>query len=238
MFIGNVSQKDKVIGIIGGMGPEATADLFLKIVHNTKAHKDQEHLRVLIDSNAKLPDRVNAIFNEGQSPGPEMAQMAKDLERCGAEIIAIACNTAHYFFDFIERAVDVPVLHMPKLAVGRILSEHPHAKTIGLLATTATVKIGLYQQVAEEFGLKVISPEEDGQQRVQDSIYLIKAGQKEEAQIAVKEVASTLIRDGADILLTGCTELPLVLPQGSMEVPVIDPTLILAQALVAAAQRM
>ena len=228
------AKEDKVIGIIGGMGPEATVDLFLKIIQNTEATTDQEHLRLLIDSNGKIPDRIEAIFKNGENPGPVMAEMARNLEKGGADLLAIACNTAHYFYSFVEKAVNIPVLHMPKLAVEQICNLYPETKKIGLLATTAAVKIGLYQNIIADYGCEVIIPATDEQQaRVQNSIYQIKAGLKAEPERTVKEVAENLILAGADVVLTGCTEISMVLKEGSLSVPVIDPTIVLAKEIIA-----
>ena len=104
----------KTIGIIGGMGPEATADLFLKIIRNTKAEKDQAHVPVLIDSNTAIADRTAAILTGAPSPLPELIKSAKRLEAAGAKYLMMACNTAHCFYNDVQAAVNVPLLHMPR----------------------------------------------------------------------------------------------------------------------------
>jgi len=227
-------MAEKIIGIIGGMGPEATADLYLKIIRNTPAQKDQDHMHVLIEGNAKIPDRVEAIFEGGEDPSPILATMAQHLFEMGADYLAIACNTAHFFYDAIQSAVPIPVLHMPRLAIDYIRATYPEVKSIGLLATDATGRTGLYQNIADDFGLTTLVPPEPFQNDlVQKSIHLIKAGEKTQAAQNIRQVAEMLIAQGAEVIIAGCTEIPLVLENGMISVPVIDPTLILAREIVA-----
>ena len=105
-------MAEKIIGILGGMGPEATIDLFTKIVKSTKAKKDQDHLRILIDNNPKIPDRTLAIQKKGPSPLPRLIQSAKTLEKAGADFIIIPCVTAHYYVDRLQKRVNIPILHI------------------------------------------------------------------------------------------------------------------------------
>lgn len=227
-------MAEKIIGIIGGMGPEATADLYLKIIRNTPAQKDQDHMHVLIDGNAKIPDRVEAIFEGGEDPSPILASMAHNLFEMGADYIAIACNTAHFFYDAMQSAVPIPVMHMPRLTIDYIRATYPEVKSIGLIATNATGKTGLYQNIADDFGLTTLVPPEPYQNDlVQKSIHLIKAGEKKQAAQNIRQVAEMLIAQGAEVIIAGCTEIPLVLENGMVSVPVIDPTLILAREIVA-----
>ena len=102
----------KIIGIIGGMGPLATVDLFEKITLHTKAQQDQDHLRVLIDSNTNIPDRTAALLHGGEDPVPQLIASATSLEKMGAQVLVMPCNTAHNFYDAVAGAVEVPVLHM------------------------------------------------------------------------------------------------------------------------------
>jgi aspartate racemase len=119
---------EKTIGILGGMGPEATAYLFRKIIRHTKADKDQEHLKVIIFNNPKIPDRTDFILEKGtENPLPYLAEAAKELQRSGADFIIIPCNTAHYFYEDICRAVSIPVINMIEAVADEILSD-PIAK--------------------------------------------------------------------------------------------------------------
>ena len=229
-------RPKKSIGIIGGMGPAATVDLYAKIVAATAAASDQEHLRVLIDSNAGIPDRTAAILGQGEDPLPELITTARTLEQAGAELLTIPCNTAHYYYDSIQASVSVPVLHMIRETARHIVAQYPGVERIGLMATTGTLAIGLYDRVLEGVGLTVIRPEPDQQDLLMRSIYEgVKAGRLADAEMLAGGVASGLAERGAQVLVLGCTELPIALRHVSLPVPAVDPTQVLARAAVAAA---
>jgi aspartate racemase len=224
---------EKVLGIIGGMGPEATVDLLRKIIEATPAKRDQEHLRVLVDCNPKIPSRPAALLKGGPDPTPLLQQTARGLERAGAELLLVACNTAHLFHDRIAAAVRIPVLHMVDEAVAEAVRRHPGVRAAGILAGGATVCLRLYQDRLEARAIRAIIPSEQDQERVVSVIYAVKAGDKGPAVRArIREVAERLAQAGAELLFAGCTELPLVLEDGDVSVPVLDPTQILAQAAV------
>ena len=125
-------MEKKAIGVIGGMGPLATVDIFRKIVLHTRAQTDQEHLRVLIDNNTAIPDRTEALLHGGGDPAPEMVKSARLLERMGAGLLVIPCNTAHNFYGAVQGAVDIPVLHMLRLT----------ARDLGRMGVNRGVKAG------------------------------------------------------------------------------------------------
>lgn len=226
-------MAEKVIGIIGGMGPEATADLYLKIIHNTPAAIDQQHMHVLIDGNTKIPDRTIAIMQGGEDPAPYIAAAGRNLFRAGADYLAISCNTAHYYYDAVQAAVPIPVLHMPKICLEYIQEKYPNVTCCGLLATSATIQTGLYQNLAEKAGLEMLhSVPEIQANQVMEGIRNVKAGRKEEGGELLKAAANALIERGAEVIIAGCTEIPLVLQNGSISVPVVDPTLIMALKII------
>lgn len=229
---GGKTARRKTIGILGGMGPEATADLFAKIIKATPATKDQEHLRVVIDSNPTIPDRTAYILGRGEDPAPLLVETAKNVESMGAGLIAIPCNTAHYFHDAIQAAVKVPVLHMMQEVV-RILKGS--VERVGILATTGTLKTGLYHRYLSEAGISVVVPSHDDQDEVMDAIYSVKSGKLEKGREIALRQGAKLVRAGAQAVIAGCTELPLVLRDGDLEAPVIDPTKVLAEACVKSA---
>ena len=136
-------MKEKIVGILGGMGPEATIDLFARIVEETHAKCDEDHLRIIIDNNPKMPSRQNAILNNGESPVPAMVETAKNLKNAGADFIIIGANTAHYFYDEVSSQVDIPFLHIINEAVKELLRICPNIKKIGVMATNAAVKTQL-----------------------------------------------------------------------------------------------
>ncbi|QUL99735.1 MAG: amino acid racemase [Candidatus Fermentithermobacillus carboniphilus] len=211
------------------MGPEATCDLFLKIIKSTPARKDQDHIRVIIDSNPEIPDRTAYILGKGTDPRPYLIATAKNVEKAGASFIAIPCNTAHYFYDDIRSAVSIPVLHIMKEVARSVKGK---VKKAGLLASTGTVKTGLYERALNEVGIEMIVPEGRDQDKVMEAIYLVKAGKLEEAKAIVLEQGKLLVSQGVEVVIAGCTEIPLILRDGDLPVAVIDATKILAEACV------
>ena len=221
----------KTIGIIGGMGPLATADLLEKIILHTKAACDQDHLRVFIDSNTNIPDRTAAILQGGADTVPELTASARGLERQGAELLLMPCNTAHYFYDAVQASVSVPVLHMIRLTA-QALRERG-VRTAGLLATDGTVQTGLYQQCFEGAGIRLLIPDGPGQRAIMDMTYAgVKAGNLDYDASAAREAMEALLRRGAETLILGCTELPLAVKQYGIDLPAADPTLELALAAI------
>jgi len=224
---------EKIIGILGGMGPEATADLFMRIIRATPAKSDQDHLRVIIYSNSKVPDRTPAILGNGPSPLPEMLRTGRALEVAGADFIIIPCNTAHFYFDDLARELKLPILHMIRLA-----AEETHKKSIditraGLLATDGTVASRLYHNVFSEVGIKIITPPPRQQADVMRAIYQhVKTGDLEGGGNILRGVSEELVEEGSEAIICGCTEVSLVLKQSDLKVPVIDPLQVLAETAV------
>ena len=222
----------KVIGIIGGMGPMATADLFIKIIENTAAKTDQEHLHVLIDNNTDIPDRTACILAGNDAPLGPMVESAKRLVDQGADVLVIPCNTAHFFHDGVQAAVDVPVLNMPEISA-RYCAEKGYA-CVALLSTAGTVRAGIYEPYFEKTGIRLLHPTKVGIDNLMFLIYdEIKAGRTPHPERLYPEIVA-LEEQGAQAFLLACTELPLVFKDGG-RVPFIDPTLLLARAAVAAA---
>ena len=166
----------KVIGILGGMGPLATADLFQKITLHTAASCDQDHPRVCIDSNTNISDRTAALLHGGADPVPEMVKSAQRLESIGADLLIMPCNTAHNFYDAVASSVSIPVLHM--IAITRDALKSRGVKCAGLLATDGTVQTGIYQRTFEGSGVELLTPDNtEDQSAVMDIIYNgVKAG--------------------------------------------------------------
>lgn len=226
----------KTIGIIGGMGPEATADLFLKILNETDAACDQAHVPVLIDSNTAIADRTGAILSDGKDPLPEMIRSATRLEQAGADLLLMACNTAHYFYERITPHVSIPFLHMPR-ETAREAALRGYRR-VALLATDGTVQTGVYRDafrlVAPE--IELLLPDEGGQAALMDLIYgTVKAGRWERPVHGVAHALAALKARGAESFVLGCTELPLAFQRFRFDAVTLDPTRVLARAAVAAA---
>lgn len=227
---------EKIIGILGGMGPEATADLFHRIIRATPAKKDQDHPRTIIYSNSKVPDRTPAVLGVGPSPLPEMVKAAKALETAGADFLIMPCNTAHYFIGELRESVGIPVLHMIELTAQRVVNELPHVKRAGLIATDGTVRSGIYHESFEEQRVTVMTPPEDLQMMSMKAIYEhIKTGDLERGREIVLNLAAHLVNGGAQAVICGCTEVSLVLKEGDIAVPVVDPLQVLAETAVGVA---
>jgi aspartate racemase len=225
-----------LVGILGGMGPLATADLYEKIIANTPAKMDQEHLRVVIWADPTTPDRTTALLDHGPSPVPKLQEGVDELERAGASFIVVACNTAHAFFP--ELHTHVPLVSIMDETARAVRAEHPEVKRVGLLATRGTVKAATYQKAFEALGLEVVTPDDPGQAAVTEAIARVKAGDRGAATTAlVARAADGLVARGAGVLLTGCTELPIVFHAPDARVPVVDPTEAVAKAVVQRARR-
>jgi aspartate racemase len=227
----------KTIGVLGGMGPAATADFYQKIIRATPAKADQDHLKVLIFSNPQVPDRTAAIRGEGPDPLPDLIASAEVLIQGGADILAIPCVTAHHFYDALQQAVPVPILHLIGETVTAVAADQPRVHRLGLLATTGTLQARLFDRFFEPRGIALIAPDPEVQVScVMEAIYAVKRGDPHEtAGRLIRQATQHLVERGAEVILAGCTEVPLILHEGDLPVPFIDPTWILAQAAVRSA---
>jgi aspartate racemase len=227
---------EKTIGILGGMGPEATLDCFAKIIKITPAKKDQDHLRVIIDSNPKIPDRPAAIIGKGESPVPALVQGCRWLQLAGADFIIIPCVTAHFFLEAVRQQVKLPILSIFDVVTETIVREHPEIKTVGLLAITATISCGLFQKRLADDDIKTVVPHETYQSKVMAAVADIKKTRpgRSRAQITSDLITTveSLISNGARGIIAGCTEIPLALMQEHLSVPYFDALTILARAAV------
>ena len=223
----------RTIGVVGGMGPWATLDFFEKVLRATPVRRDQEHLRLIIDNNPKIPDRGPAILGDGEDPTPALVATARNVEAAGADLIVIPCNTAHYFFQAIQAAVRVPVVHIMQEVAGAASRRFPRIGRVGLLATRATVATGLYQDAFRPLGAAVVVPDQSGQEVIDRLIYAIKAqGVDDALRSAGVAVGRGLNRAGAEAIVLGCTELPLVLGEDTLGLPILDSNLTLAEVAV------
>jgi len=215
------------------MGSEATVDLFAKIVRSTPAHCDQDHLHILIDNYPQIPDRQAAVLRGGPDPTPALLESARRLEKAGAEVLCMACNSAYIFLPRFAPQLSVPMLDMVSLTAEDLSERQPPILRVGLLASGAIYASELYQRHCEPLGIEVLTPDQDGQEAVAASMWEVKGGctsSHTKARLVV--VAEELITLEAQAVILACTELPLMLQDGDLAVPVIDPTQILADAVV------
>jgi len=221
-------RKERTIGILGGMGPLATVELFKRIVLKTPAKRDQDHPRIIIYNNPKIPDRTAYILGKGENPLPELIEGAKKLESWGADFIIMPCNTAHIFADEIQKAISIPLLNMIEETAEYV--KQLGIMRMGLLATTGTVVSGIYQRALEKRGIKAIIPDE--QDKVMRGIYEgIKANRFELGRRFLLEIAKKLEKESEGII-AGCTEVSVALKPRDLEVPLIDPLDVIAERAV------
>jgi len=223
----------KTIGILGGMGPLATADLYRKIVESTRADCDNDHIRVYIDSNAAIPDRTAAILRGGADPVPEMLSALRHLETCGADCVIMPCNTAHYFLPRLQKETALPILDMPAITAARCKELFPGARAC-VLATKGTLESGVYARALEREGVDYLIPEAAERDELMRLIYdVVKASkpiapEKENWQ----RLLEGLREKGADYFILGCTELPILSGVLAVPGPFVDPSLELAKAAI------
>lgn len=228
-----MKNEKKIVGVIGGMGPLATVDLYRKIVEHTLADCDQAHVRTIIDSNTNIPDRTAALLSGGESPVRELQSSARLLERAGAQVLVMPCHTAHCFYDEVQAAVHVPVLNMIDLTVQEL--KRRGVTRAGLLATDGAVQSGIYQRHFEGSGIELLLPDPEGQAALMDMIYSgVKAGRSDYDTAAVRTALDRLMDAGAQTLILGCTELPPAFEMYGLDYPNLDPTLTLALAAITA----
>lgn len=224
------------VGVLGGLGPEATLDFFAKVLAKTPAHSDQEHLHLLIDNNPQVPNRNDAIARQGESPGPILARMAAGLERAGADFVVMACNAAHAFQADIEAALYVPFISIIEETTAATLETK--ARRVGVLAADACRQAGLYQDSFASHEVETLWLSASDQAEFMALLYRIKAGERNAMlSSAMQRLAQSLCTAGAEVIVAGCTEVPLVLSGDALPCLLISSTDVLAEATVAYARK-
>ena len=225
-------MEDKTIGILGGMGPLTTIILAEKIIEKTPAKYDQDHLRMIIYSNAKIPSRIDSIIKNSESPQLELEKSAQLLEKSGADFIIIPCNTAHYWYKDICQAVKIPVLNIIEETTKYVVN-HFQEDSVLLLGTDATIKVALYERAFQKYNRGTITPNQVEQKVINLAINGVKAGQVVENSAIedLVKIVEKYNRKGTKIIIAGCTEISLLLPL-LPPCEKIDPLEILAQAAV------
>ncbi|WP_372738612.1 aspartate/glutamate racemase family protein [Neptunomonas sp.] len=228
------ANNEKIVGIIGGMGPEATVDLMQQVIAATPAKDDVDHIRMLVDNNPKVPSRIKAIIEgTGESPAPCMIEMARGLEKQGADFLVIPCNTAHHYYPDVAAAVNIPVFNLIALTSDSVKKEQPDLSKVGLLASSALQKIHLYEPWFEKHDVQVLYPQQDDQRAVMDLIRAVKAKNQTVEQVqAYNRAAQNLADQGAQCLILACTELSVIGDLLQTFLPVYDASKLLAQAIV------
>jgi aspartate racemase len=231
-------MPEKIVGIIGGMGPEATVDLMTRVIKVTPASDDIDHVRLVVDNNPKVPSRIKALIEKtGESPLPCLQDMARKLAAWGVDFLAMPCNTAHFYHSGIQAAVDVPLLNMIDLAVEVVLAENPGLESVGLLASTAVFDLKLYENRFAQKGVRLISPISFLQNEVMAAIRKIKTGRYGPDEVAVIQAAADdMVEQNAEALLVACTELSIISYRLQILKPCYDAAQILAEAIAESAK--
>jgi aspartate racemase len=228
-----MSNAQKTAGVLGGMGPEATVDFMAKVIVLTDADCDQDHVRMLIDHNPHVPNRQEAILRGGQDPAPVLADMAASLEAGGADFLVIPCNTAYVYKDAILAATHIPLISIIGVSIAAAKERAPDADRIGLLATDGCLQSGIYQAGLEETGLTAVVPTAEELSELMSLIKTIKGGRHTgDTARGMAKLAEALAARGAGVIIAGCTEIPLVLDEGAISVPLVSSTDALADITV------
>lgn len=215
----------KTVGILGGMGPAATVDLFQKIVQHTPAAADQEHVKILIYNNPQIPPRSL----EANSPLPELIRSATLLEQAGADFLVMPCHTAHLWYEGIKKSITIPFYSMIENTAQALIEKYPQQVEILLLATSTTLHSGLYQKALSRTVVKLIPPTLEQQKVVDQAIKHVKAGRLPNKPL--QDLQRFLVdyqREGVSAVLGCCTEIPLMFPYFQVDMDLLDPTLMLA----------
>ena len=223
--------KSLILGVLGGMGPAATVDFLAKLQAFTPAKTDQDHIRVVVDINPQVPDR-NA---PGGGSGPVLAEMAGALRGAGAEVLAMPCNTAHQYAGLIQRASGLPLIDL--IETGATAARETGAARVGVLGTAGALK--LYREYLAAQAMGLVAPSGAAQERFMELLYRIKGGDLgSEVKGGMVALCQGLIADGAEAVVAGCTELPLVMGADDLKVPFIDSAERLAKRCVAVCRGM
>lgn len=224
-----------LLGILGGMGPAATAGFYSHLVDVTPAVRDQDHVRVVMWADPTVPDRTAALLGEGESVVPWLERGVRALQDAGADLLVCPCNTAHAWLPDVAREAGVELLSIVDASADAVAEVAAPGARVGILGTDATLASGLYQDALTDRGLHPAVPTAETQRSLVEAIYEVKIGGEpnlREAGRLVTEVCAELVAAGCEVVLSGCTEVSLLLGGLSLEVPVVDSTDALARAVV------
>jgi aspartate racemase len=223
----------KVVGILGGMGPEATVLLMQKVIAAVPAKDDADHVPLIVDQNPQVPSRIKRLIDgTGEDPGPVLAAMARRLEGAGAEALAMPCNTAHYFAEVIREATDLPFIDMVALSVARARTLAGEGATVGILASPAVRRVGLFDRPMAAAGLTPLYAADEA--ATLGAIRSIKAhGPTDAARETVNAASDELLSRGARVQLVACTEFSLIADAMAAGVIAVDTLDVLVEEIVA-----
>jgi len=209
-----LKKTQKTLGILGGMGPEATVDLLQRIIRLTPATVDEDHIRCIVDLNPKVPSRIKALIDgDGVDPTSDLVEMAQGLEHSGADVLAIACNTAHHYLPAISQSVKVPVISMIDCVINKLQSIQS-GQCISIIGAPMIKITGLFEEKFNASGFEIRYPDEGQQLQVFAAINAVKAGLSfNEHRVNVITTIKEIIDQGADSIVIACTELSVLLSE-------------------------
>ncbi len=228
-----MTATDKLVGVMGGMGPDATIDFMSRVLAFTPADRDQEHVRMLVDQNPRIPSRQLAIRDEGDDPGKHIAQMAARLQLAGVDFLVMPCNLAHAWQQDIFNFVTIPFISIVDESVAAAIKASAEG-AIGLFTTPGCFAAGIYQASLDDS--RTVLQTADELDEAMRLVERIKAGDKsDDVAAALRRLGERLVDRGATSLIAACTEFPLVLDGSMFDVPFISSTDALARKTVALA---
>ncbi|MEM9423776.1 MAG: amino acid racemase [Spirochaetota bacterium] len=222
--------QQRIAGIIGGLGPQATVFFMQQIIQKTPATDDAAHIHMIIDNNPHIPSRIKAIIEKtGEDPTPALMEAARRLERAGAHFLAMPCNTAHFYHRQIQSSVSIPFINMVELVSKTIICKQPDITRVGLLASNALQIIHLYEPFLERHNIKIVYPPAGLQAGVMNLIKAVKAGQETTKDVAaVNQAIEALEADNVGALIIACTELSVMANRLRAQAALYDASDILA----------
>jgi aspartate racemase len=228
-------MSDRILGVLGGMGPLASAEFMRRLTLLTPAERDQDHVPAVLVSDPRVPDRTAARLHGGEDPLPALVRGIRVLEATGCGAIAIPCNTAHGWFEGMSKATELPIIHIVDAAEADLRRQGVRPDRIGLMGTAGTLAMRLYQNRLESRGWECMVPTPDEMaSHVSPAIAQVKSNNVAGAYAPLAEIASRLMERGASAVVLGCTEIPLGIDAGPvLPFPVTDTIAALARASIA-----
>ena len=218
-----MSQDEAIIGILGGMGPEATVELMRRIVVRTPAACDNDHIRCVVDQNGKVPNRTEAIQKGQGTAGEVLADMARRLTAYGADMLCMPCNTAHYFLPQIRKASALPFVDMLECTARQVRQAFPEATQAAVLCTVGTRSTGLYEERLASQGLEAVYPPAMEQELLMKVITAVKAGDTgPQVRADFQQVIDHMREAGVPVMIAACTELSVICPDRAEQPWVVD----------------
>jgi aspartate racemase len=203
----------KKLGVLGGMGPAASAEFITRLIQQTPVNRDQDHIPFVLWNEPRIPDRSTSMRNGNDDPLPYLIDGIQALKYTGCDLIVIPCNTAHFWYHELIK-LEVPIIHIVDSVADALREVNVTNTTIGVMGTQATVEFGLYQYKLNRLGWDSIVPtKEEMDTLVQPAIDLIKSGKVEQAYLILMTVVKSLIARGAKAVVLGCTEIPLAIKE-------------------------